>query len=503
ARQYLDSDDVALRTNARCTPITVAGVRLVNERGEARDLEPGTLGAVGALVLYEPDTLDEQGRLDVADSVPAWGEAKPRAAWLNPLTKLCVDDTADFNGNGLSDLDEGPGAELGASTAWMQPFLQVAHFAELHTVTVDPADGGRLVIAEKPRCAEGFPLDTLADLGAHWKECERRRDVRYREGQPGFDLAQFTCGDMAGSCPGLTVAERAPAGAVQGACSGPAAGRFTGMQHHSQFACLRLTENGGQGRVELTSRVGGPLRASRCTPGEAGAATCAPVAAPETGDVLWITTVETAPSTDGYVNGCVAECDGLVATCPGYDADPDQNAAGCATDRANFGALVCNGCPGSGAPCVLAAGERPDVLGVCRQGFNDCVDGNLLCVPSRAPDPGDAFGDGVDANCDGFDGDLAHAIFVSSAAGGRADGSPQRPYRTLSAALLEVEARRDDVAIYMAAGDLSEAGEVVVPSNLLGLFGGLSTGVLACGDAASRWCVGAAADRTRLAVTAN
>ena len=148
-RQYLRSDDVALRDNARCTPTTVTVVRLINERSEQLDLDPAVkLGAVEPLTLYEPATLDEQARLNVTDDIPDWGGMQPQAEWLNPLTKLCVNDTADFNANGLSDLAEAPGAALEANQ-WMQPFLQLSHFAELHTVQID-ADAGVLMRPRLP-----------------------------------------------------------------------------------------------------------------------------------------------------------------------------------------------------------------------------------------------------------------------------------------------------------------------------------------------------------------
>jgi hypothetical protein len=506
AHQYLHSADPALQRNAHCAPTTVATVRLINERGEVRDLAPADLDADGALVLYEPDTLDAQSRLDAADDIVPWGDSRPSPAWLNPLTKLCVSATADFNGNGLSDLEERPSAELNERTAWMAPFLKLSHFAELHTTTIDPADGGTLIITERPRCDAGFPLDTLApERGAHWRECERRRSADYTTRDAGFDLAAWSCdGDAdSGSCPGLTPAERTAEGAIAGACSGPATDRFTGMNHHSQFACLRMSEAGGLGRVGLLSDVGTRFATSRCLPDAAGTAACAAEPEPADGAVLWATVLETKRRSQDYVNGCVPECGVLLATCDAYDADPELNSAGCSSDSTDFGKLICNRCPTSNTPCQLSADNAQGLLGVCRAGTIACIDGEPVCEPDQlAPSAEvvDHFGDDRDDNCDGFDGDLSRSLFVRiGPSHADDDGSPEHPFTQLSAALdraSSVEVNGAINTIYLAhdtqgrieRNSITELQTLVIPSTVNAIIGGMLPAADCPDDA---WCAGA------------
>ena len=505
ARQYLDSTDAALNRNARCAPITIETVRLVNERGEAKtldiesDLRPG-----GALVLYEPDSLDEAVRLATAEDIVPWGEALPQPAWLNPLTKLCVSATADFNGNGLSDVEEHPNAELSVANAWMAPFLRLSHFAELHRVVID-AEAGTLTVSERPRCAEDFPLAPFADDAPQWRECERRRDTRYQTGTAGFDLASFTCDAPNGSCAGLSLAERAPDGAVLGACSGGPGARFTGMNHHSQFACMRLSAVGGEGRVALLGSITeGDAVASRCVPDADGQPTCANAEAPEDGATVWLTQARVPATTEDYVAGCVPECGGLLATCPGYDADPATNEAGCSGVAANFGALECNGCRDSNGPCELSINNPFRLLGACRAGIKTCDEGTTRCAVRQFTAPAgtiDVFGDGIDADCDGFDGAFATSIFVDPVRGNdMATGGPADPLRTLDEALSLARRTLGQRTIFIAVenGDAPPAvarRTLDVPANVLGIIGGLNTRLqAACRGAnpnvAAPWCAG-------------
>ena len=61
-------------------------------------------------------------------------------------------------------------------------------------------------------------------------------------GPIGFGRAHHRVVHFVNRRPGLTVAERAPAGAVQGACSGPAAGRWRSpwVRQESLFAATGL-----------------------------------------------------------------------------------------------------------------------------------------------------------------------------------------------------------------------------------------------------------------------
>ena len=505
ARQYLVSSDIALKHNARCAPITVQTVRLVNERGEAKTLDlEADLRAVEPLVLYEPDSLDEASRLATAEDIVPWGDALPEPAWLNPLTKLCVAATADFNGNGLSDVEEHANAELSPENTWMTPFLRLSHFSELHRVAID-ADAGTLTISERPRCANNFPLDPFGEAGPHWRECERRRDVRYRSGLAGFDLAGFTCDTPNGSCNGLSLAERAPDGEVLGACSGGPSARFTGMNHHSQFACMRLSAAGGEGRVALLASVtNGTAVASQCVPDADGQPTCTNAEAPEDGSTVWLTQARVPATTEAYVAGCVPECGGLLATCPGYDAGPEVNEAGCSGDLANFGAIQCNGCRDSNAPCELPANNPQGLRGACRAGINTCDAGTTVCSPLQLAAPlgtVDVFGDDIDADCDGFDGTFATGIFVDPDDGGDNNaGTAARPVKTIERALTLAAAAVGSRTIYVALEprdrDLSIAQRTLdVPANVVAIIAGLRTDEeIACRllnpGVNSPWCAG-------------
>lgn len=98
------------------------------------------------------------------------------------------------------------------------------------------------------------------------------------------------------------------------------------------------------------------------------------------------------------------------------------------------------------------------------------------CKPQPAADvPDDDF---ADTNCDGIDGDKAHAIFVAPTGADSAAGSLEAPVRTLAKALALATGAKKDV--YVCNGTYAES--VVVANIAVGIYGGY--------DCANGWARG-------------
>ena len=125
-----------------------------------------------------------------------------------------------------------------------------------------------------------------------------------------------------------------------------------------------------------------------------------------------------------------------------------------------------NNCRPSQAPGKLA----------CTAGDTDCdgwlppadCDDNNPAIHPGAPDTPDL--NLVDSNCDGVDGDVQHAIFVSPVGDDGAPGTPAQPKRTLAGAVAAAAAQQKDV--YATLGTYSEALNV---ANGVGVYGGYDT----------------------------
>lgn len=117
-------------------------------------------------------------------------------------------------------------------------------------------------------------------------------------------------------------------------------------------------------------------------------------------------------------------------------------------------------------------GDEFDFVLNCRKplGFagqsGDCDDSNGSIHPGALDIPDDAF---IDSNCDGIDGDLDGAIFVSPLGSDAWTGAIDQPMATLSAAIAAAQSSGKDV--YVAAGTYAEANTLDI-ANGVSIFGG-------------------------------
>lgn len=366
----LASTDPAIRDNARCTVRTVAAVRLVNDEGASRVVPMSR-----PTQLIEAETIDDPQRL--VDAIVAGTLALPqgrpfRAEELNTLTKACVwkatrAQRADFNQNGVEDVDEAhDDPRLDDTDDPLTPLYDFAYFIELNRgwfepppASAPPGAAGTYVIQERARAARpadptlAVPLGMAMSDGAdYWRQCTRRRDAAYLEGQPGHDFGRFE-----------------------------AEGSWTGMGHASQFRCLRIvSQPTGRAHEATPGQVAAEWTLSQCVAAETrgpaagvdatnpseAAFGCTLAATPDprsstTAPVLLagakylpyddeFTVVPTRPR---YVRGCVNECRERPFLCPGYD--PVDAGAQCAGAAGDFGRLECGCVRGFGGPaCELA-----------------------------------------------------------------------------------------------------------------------------------------------------
>ncbi|MEL6177894.1 MAG: hypothetical protein AAFS10_03030 [Myxococcota bacterium] len=292
AEIFINSDDEALSTNARCDLREIDRFVLRNEYRQERaillcvegevigdacqtddDCAPGGCfganGACGAdeagctcqcreaqpVKLYESVRNDDPEDLNRDDDAPAYqGGRKFQNQELNGLTRACVTENADFNDNGIADTDEWQLSQASVTTTEEDIFLKFAYFVELHRAWYERdigIDYGRYIIEERSRCEPDFPL-TYNDAidGEYWRSCTRNRDTRYSAtsgaSQAGMDFAQWSCDQTEDTCPlpdpilgAVSSVDGIP---VRGLCDDslvlpPEDGVWRGMNHHSQFKC--------------------------------------------------------------------------------------------------------------------------------------------------------------------------------------------------------------------------------------------------------------------------
>lgn len=92
--------------------------------------------------------------------------------------------------------------------------------------------------------------------------------------------------------------------------------------------------------------------------------------------------------------------------------------------------------------------------GICKLGVKVCSAGKETCVPLYTARPVDFYGDGVDSDCDGYDWDNDHAVFIDAYGTGTSEGNDSHtgrmnsPLATLTKAFKQAEASQDGKTLY-------------------------------------------------------
>ncbi|GMV40596.1 MAG: hypothetical protein AMXMBFR64_23120 [Myxococcales bacterium] len=330
ARSSMESPDAAIRAQARCSLGSVEYIVLQNEGGQRRagDIVPGGLG------LYETDRNDDEGLLvqdlvgkglnkgyGAMDHVSWTNGATPetpraRAGQLNRLTRLCHLPNADYNDNGLADVNEWQGQKVESPpNPDVLIFNRYSYFAELYdgafgkwdgtTFTPGPVSAAPLPppsvyayrITERPRTGGTFPLVYGAGASAEWKTCTRRTDSGYAAyySKAGMDFALWPEDWKAG---------------------------WHGMGHASQFKCVVVQSQAGQTAQNVLPIAydTGRWDIDACKLTDAGGAIgpagvnitgCGAQTAVKVGQVRWALAKFRGYADNpesGYERGCVDEC---------------------------------------------------------------------------------------------------------------------------------------------------------------------------------------------------
>ncbi|WP_242343473.1 variable surface family protein [Anaeromyxobacter terrae] len=353
ARYYLESNDPALKDNARCDLRRIDRFWLQDDRGSP----PKLITLTSAIPLYESTRNDDPARLEQVSGtaeVPIYGAGGRalRAAELNGFTKACVGEKADHNDNKLNDVsewgrppyDQAPvAASSDLPSELVAVYTRFSYFIELHRGWYEAGavgGPGSYHIAEKRRgVGGGFPLRYGLEASGvrtsdFWQDCPRSRDAWFSPTAPaiGMDFASV-------SAPNRT---------------------WKGMTHHSQFKCVQVVDDTTYAtkaaalnrHLQTVETLGAPgtahapseylratvneceLTADPSVPIASGpnprdpVMTCKPVLpSPEhVGKVVWAA-VQLAESSQ-YFRGCIVQCNGFPYLCPG--SDPlNPSAQGC------------------------------------------------------------------------------------------------------------------------------------------------------------------------------
>ena len=226
ARSFIESDDPALRANARCNLHVIDRFVLENEYKQQLTIylckgDPmfkregqGMCDKVNPLPLYESVRNDDQKELNKAVDLPAYAVngngRKPRAKELNGLTKMCTIG-GDYNDNGVSDISEWHEMPQGNMTAEQYVMAHFSYYIELYKGHYEPIPGkpyGKYVIQERNRCGDQveFPLKYADTDGPYWRSCTRGRDTEYDPSDgpqhPDFntDFEEWDCDNPKGGC---------------------------------------------------------------------------------------------------------------------------------------------------------------------------------------------------------------------------------------------------------------------------------------------------------------
>jgi hypothetical protein len=391
AQTSIEHDDPVIQANARCGLRSILGYKLINESGQTLEVALEVPAA-----LYESKRNDHQEDLDqLPPEAPAYPvDRTPKANELNTLTKACVLENADYNDNGVYDVNEFHGQTVGSMNPAYRPFLDYGYFIELYrgwyqpgAITSNaceiPADclsgeecdqlsglcvtAGWYHIQEKSRAlnaAVGFAMPLTiqedAEHGPYWRNCTRKRDSQFETSaaKQSLDFAHTWDPQVH-------------------------QGDWFGMNHHSQFKCMKIVPDveqpnevkkrdpAGAAHQPIDDYLFNDCSAAGSYPAVTGEGdknpldpmlVCVPQANTSLtdGDVRLAvvdyryqeTNCGTAACPEYYLNGCVnecaemdaycLECEQLARTredCPGYYDDPVKG--GCVDVETDFGRLAC------------------------------------------------------------------------------------------------------------------------------------------------------------------
>ncbi len=393
AKLSLESTNAAVKTNARCALRKVNAVVLENELGQTAVDSPAT-----PLDLYETDRNDDAALLAQQISIgklpasygPSGRQLTPPE--LNSLVKYCGHESADYNENGLADVNEWQdNPNLGTVKATFRGFAPFVYFGELHVGWYEPPTSGtgpgRWHVKERSRLTGATPgagveMVFAPDAGEHGRICDRQRDTDSALAgvdRNGVDFTRFPPALDAG---------------------------FAGMNHHSQFKCVQVAAQASSklhwltpqqladqayvlNDCTLTATPVPPTGVDSVNP-STPALTCAVSAAvPAEHQVRWANVGYVPYTTGGYHRGCVNECAEYPNRCPGYDPAIAINPSTCAGIVTNFGKLQCAcdyrfsgptcgaSCPGNPANPALAVSNL----------FLDSTTGYVLPDGGLVPSP--------------------------------------------------------------------------------------------------------------------
>ena len=488
ARVAVESSDQALRENARCHVRTIDRFVLQNELKQRKTIylcqgpepftdDPAQCATPAPLALFETWRNDDQNRIDnELNTAPAYQQVgvgrRFRANEINGLTRACINEGGDFNNNGKADISEWHGMSPGILAPDQATMLQFSYFIELHRAWYetrpDSALIGQYVIAERSRCAEDFVLGYPDGSDPYWRSCTRSRDVTYDttdgENGPefGLDFARWSCADEYGSCPipppptevvadaeipqhDLCRTAALPASEAECHMSGgpwPCVDDqvWRGMNHSSQFRCVKLRDTAGVDLPTLPTSLfasgdyafntchiacpdGDPNCATDCSSGSCVSSTESALTGPiNPSNPKLICAVDSAPQNNAvgfaasqfktgpgpYQRGCIdewaptsgnaqlnLEISSWRSLCPGWNDDPvgtigqgiekqfGKLACGCGL---NYGGLNCDiGCPDA------MLNHEADYSYTPRSGYWMCADFATSAVDSLDSEFGPAL----------------------------------------------------------------------------------------------------------------
>ena len=170
-----------------------------------------------------------------------------------------------------------------------------------------------------------------------------------------------------------------------------------------------------------------------------------------------------------FVTGLNNDCDDEL------DEDIGEIGDLCSDDELVCGTTICGGEEGLQCERYADWGDSCDTgeLGACAEGSQVCsADGlGVECRRNNEPTLTDELGDGIDSDCDGYEGDLDRLIFVSStAAPSAATGTRERPYPSINTAIVIAGLFSPPRDIVIAAGDYP-VSETVRLSEGVSLYG--------------------------------